>query len=84
MSSHGVTIRRMQALRGPNLYAYKPVLRVELDIGPFEERPSDTFPGFVERLTSWLPGLHEHECSIGKPGGFVERLRRGNWLSHIT
>ena len=84
MSSHGVTIRRMQALRGPNLYAYKPVLRVELDIGPFEERPSDTFPGFVERLTAWLPGLHRHECSVGKPGGFVERLRRGTWLAHIT
>jgi cyanophycin synthetase len=83
MTSHGVTIRRIQALRGPNLYAYKPVLRVELDIGPFEERPSDTFPGFVERLTSWLPGLHRHECSIGKPGGFVERLRRGTWLAHI-
>lgn len=84
MNSHGVTIRRMQALRGPNLHAYKPVLKVELDIGPFEERPSDTFPGFVERLTSWLPGLHKHECSIGRPGGFVERLRRGTWLAHIT
>ncbi len=83
-SLHGVTVRRVQALRGPNIYAYKPVLRVELDIGPFEERPSDSFPGFLERLTSWLPGLEKHECSVGRPGGFVERLRRGTYLAHIT
>ncbi|MFL5350400.1 MAG: cyanophycin synthetase [Hyalangium sp.] len=79
-----MTIRRIQALRGPNLYAYKRVLRVELDIGPLDERPSNSFPGFVERLTGCLPGLHRHECSIGKPGGFVERLRRGTYLAHIT
>jgi cyanophycin synthetase len=84
MTSHGVTVRRVQALRGPNLYAYKTVLRIELDIGPLETRPSNSFPGFVERLTAWVPGLHTHECSIGKPGGFVERLRRGTYLAHIT
>jgi len=83
MTSHGVTVRRVQALRGPNLYAYKTVLKVELDIGPLEERPSNSFPGFVERLAGWLPGLYEHECSVGKPGGFVERLRRGTYLAHI-
>jgi cyanophycin synthetase len=84
MDSHGVTVRRVQALRGPNLYAYKTVLRIELDIGPLETRPSNTFPGFVERLTGWLPGLHEHECSVGKPGGFVQRLHRGTYLAHIV
>ncbi len=84
MTSHGVTVRKVQALRGPNLYAYKRVLRVELDIGPLEERPSNSFPGFVERLTTWLPSLHKHECSVGRPGGFVERLNRGTYLAHIT
>jgi len=84
MTSHGVTVRKVQALRGPNLYAYKTVLRVELDIGPLDDRPSNSFPGFVERLTSWLPGLHRHECSVGRPGGFVERLNRGTYLAHIT
>jgi cyanophycin synthetase len=83
MTSHGVRVRKVQALRGPNLYAYKTVLRVELDIGPLDERPSNSFPGFLERLTGWLPGLHEHECSLGRPGGFVERLRRGTYLAHI-
>jgi len=81
--SSGVVVRKIQALRGPNLYAYRPVLKVELDIGPYEERPSDTFPGFVDRLLAWLPGLEAHECSVRRHGGFTERLRRGTGLAHI-
>src|SRR3954447_1347729 len=84
MESDNVVIRTIRALRGPNLYAYMPVLQVTLDIGPYEERPSSSLPGFVERLTEWLPGLAEHECSLGRPGGFVERLRRGTYLAHIV
>lgn len=84
MQSHGVTVRSLRALRGPNLYAAMPVLQAELDIGPYEERPSSTFPGFVERITAWLPGLHAHTCSVGRPGGFIERLQRGTYLAHIV
>jgi len=60
-----------------------PVLLAELDIGPYEERPSSDFPGFVERLVGWLPGLQAHTCSLDRPGGFIERLRRGTYLAHI-
>jgi cyanophycin synthetase len=84
MQTHGVTVRKMRILRGPNLYAYMPVVQAELDIGSYEERPSTAFPGFVERITAWLPGLHKHECGLGRPGGFVERLRRGTYLAHIV
>ena len=77
MDTHGVTIRSVRALREPNRFAYMPVLHAVLDIGPYEECPSTSFEGFVERLTAWLPGLETHNCSVGRPGGFVERLRRG-------
>jgi hypothetical protein len=40
METHGVSIRVLRVLRGPNLYAYMPVLQVTLDIGPYEDRPS--------------------------------------------
>jgi cyanophycin synthetase len=60
-----------------------PALQITLDIGPYEDQPSSSFPGFVERLTSWLPGLQKHECSVGHPGGFIERLQRGTYLAHI-
>src|SRR4051812_41838893 len=83
IEAHGVSIREMRALREHNVYAYMPVLRVLLDIGPYVDRPSDQLPGFTERLTSWLPGLAQHECSVGRPGGFIERLRRGTYLPHI-
>lgn len=84
MQSHGVKVRDLRVLRGPNLYAYMPVLHITLDIGPYETRPSNEFPGFVERLTEWLPGLQKHECSVGRPGGFIERLQRGTYLAHIS
>lgn len=84
METHGVHIRSIRALRGPNLYAYMRVLHIVMDIGPYEEKPSSDFPGFVERLTTWLPGLQKHECSLGRPGGFIERLKRGTYLGHIT
>lgn len=81
--SHGVHMRQLRVLRGPNLYAYMPVLQIVLEIGPYEELPSNSFEGFTDRLTAWLPGLWKHECSVGKPGGFVERLNRGTYLAHI-
>jgi cyanophycin synthetase len=83
MKTHGVEVRQIQALRGGNIYAYLPLLHIIMDIGAYEERPSNSFPGFVERLTTWLPGLQQHECNIGRPGGFVERLNRGTYLAHI-
>src|SRR3954469_20814326 len=84
METHGVTVRATQVWRGPNIAAYMPVIRVTLDIGPYEEHPSTDFPGFVERLTAWLPGITTHECGLGRPGGFVERLRGGTYLAHIV
>jgi cyanophycin synthetase len=83
MESHDIAIRAIRVLRGPNLYAYMPVLHIILDIGPYEDRPSHTWPGFVDRLTAWLPDLHTHKCGLGYPGGFIERLERGTYLPHI-
>jgi cyanophycin synthetase len=51
MQTHGVTVSEVRALRQHNLYAYMPVIRLKMDIGPYEERGSDSFPGFVGRLT---------------------------------
>ena len=79
-----VVVESIHALRGPNVYAYMPVLKIILDIGPYEDRPSSVFPGFVERLTRWLPGLEDHKCSVEQPGGFILRLKRGTYLGHIS
>jgi cyanophycin synthetase len=54
-----------------------------LDLQELEHQPTDTIPGFNERLQQLLPSLYEHRCSEGVPGGFFERLKRGTWMGHV-
>ena len=70
---------------GPNLYANFKVIRLEIDLGPLEEKPSAEIPNFVARLLQNIPSLKEHGCSYGTQGGFVRRLQeeRGTWMGHI-
>jgi cyanophycin synthetase len=74
---------RVTHLRGPNIWTYRPVIEAWLDIGELEDCPSNTLPGLYERLVASLPGLAEHRCGVGAPGGFLERLREGTWCGHI-
>ncbi|MCU0835705.1 MAG: cyanophycin synthetase [Chromatiaceae bacterium] len=76
-------IRRIWALRGPNIWADYPVLELELELGDLRDRSSDEIPGFNERLKTWLPSLIEHRCSVGERGGFFQRLERGTYMAHI-
>ena len=73
-----------RALRGPNYYSPHQTMVLVLDLEDLEDRPSDKIPGLTDRLLKWLPGLREHRCSPGYPGGFVERLERGTWAAHIV
>ena len=83
MKRKDIRVLDVHILRGPNLWTYRPVLEAWVDIGELEECPSNTIPGFVDRLGAWLPGLAEHRCSYGEPGGFLRRLREGTWPAHI-
>jgi UDP-N-acetylmuramyl tripeptide synthase len=75
--------RKVRLLGGPNIWANYPVLEAWVDLGALKDSPSDELPGFTDRLMAWLPSLIEHRCSVGKRGGFLERLRRGTWMAHI-
>ena len=71
---------------GPSLYARFPVIRHVLDLGILEEWPTAKIgEAFIDSLLEHLPGLHEHGCSYGVPGGFVRRLREdeGTWMGHV-
>lgn len=71
---------------GPNLYAHFPVIRHILDLGELEKWPTGRLgASFVDPLIEALPGLHEHGCSYGEPGGLIRRLREddGTWLGHV-
>lgn len=83
MKKNDMKFLKVMSLRGPNIWTYRPVLEAWVDIGDLENSPSNTIPGFYERLTSLLPGLIEHRCGVGERGGFLERLREGTWPGHI-
>ena len=79
-----IDILRVTHLRGPNIWTYRPVIEAWLDIGILEDHPSNTLPGFYERLTGFLPSLVEHQCSPGVRGGFLQRVREGTYAAHIV
>jgi cyanophycin synthetase len=71
---------------GPNVYALFPVIRLTVDLGEAEAWPTMRLGRpFVEALLQSLPGLNEHGCSYGEPGGFVRRMTEdeGTWLGHV-
>ena len=78
-----IQLLRINYLRGPNIWTYRPVLEVWLDLGALEDHPSNTLPGFNDRLTTWLPALIEHHCGVGERGGFLQRLQEGTWCGHV-
>ncbi|MDX1711933.1 MAG: cyanophycin synthetase [Rhodovibrionaceae bacterium] len=73
-----------RALRGPNYYSRYLTIFMRLDIEELEERPSDQVPGLVDRLRELIPSIYEHRCSVGTPGGFLERLERGTYAGHVV
>ena len=83
MNQKDIKFLEIRHLRGPNQWTYRPVIEAVVDIGEFEDFPSNTLPGFVERLTTLLPSLIEHRCSYGERGGFLRRLEEGTWIGHI-
>ena len=78
-----IELLRINYLRGPNLWTYRSVLEVWLDLGALEDFPSNLLPGFNERLLALLPALLEHHCGVGERGGFLQRLNEGTWTGHV-
>ncbi len=79
-----LTIVQAQVFRGPNYWSYEPSIRLLVDLGSLEHWPSNTIRGFNAKLLKALPGVGEHSCSLGKRGGFRERLDDGTWLGHVA
>ncbi|HYJ60789.1 MAG TPA: cyanophycin synthetase [Actinomycetota bacterium] len=79
-----MTIVSTHVYRGPNYWSYEPCVRMLVDLGSLEHWPSNTIPGFNAKLLKILPGVGEHSCSLGKRGGFRERLEDGTWLGHVA
>jgi len=83
MKTKDIKFLEIRYLRGPNIWTYRPVIEAIVDIGDLEDFPSNTIPGFYERLVALLPSLADHRCSYGEPGGFLRRVQEGTWPAHI-
>ena len=74
----------LRSLRGANFWSRRPVTRLDVAVGAYDEISSAQVPEFTEALMRVMPGLWEHRCSIGERGGFLTRLRRGTYAPHIA
>src|SRR6478672_4953791 len=74
----------LHSTRGANFWSRRPVTRLDIAVGAYEDISSADVPGFTEALVSAMPGLEEHRCSIGERGGFITRLERGTYAAHIV
>ena len=75
-----VTLRR---LRGPNIYCGHPAVMALVDLEELTSRETCDVPGFAQRLLATLPGLADHHCAAGKPGGLVAKLSEGTFFGHV-
>ena len=78
-----IRMTALHATRGANYWSSRPVTRLDIAVGAYDDLSSAHVPGVTAALVAALPGLIEHRCSVGERGGFVSRLRRGTYAPHI-
>lgn len=78
-------ILEIRTLRGPNYWSgyWKKLIIMRLDIGDYEDKPSDKIDGFYGRMNEVMPSLLTHGCSYSEEGGFLRRVQEGTWAGHI-
>lgn len=78
-------VLKIQALRGPNIWSIrrKKLIQMRLDLEELEQKPTNTIPGFRERIEQMMPTMISHRCSEGVEGGFFYRVEKGTWMGHV-
>ncbi|MCY7409078.1 MAG: cyanophycin synthetase, partial [Chitinophagales bacterium] len=81
----GMEIVNIRVLNGPNFWSVRrhKMIWMKLDLKELENFPTNKIPGFKDRLQKLFPSIYSHECSVGKPGGFLERVEEGTWMGHV-
>jgi cyanophycin synthetase len=79
-----VRLENVRRVSGPNIFTSSPVSVARIELDELTCQESTDHPGFSERLLMALPGLRDHHCAAGRPGGFIDALSRGTYFGHIT
>ena len=74
----------LRHLSGPNVFSAKPVSLARIELDELTCKETTDFPAFAQRLAAALPGLAEHHCAAGRPGGFLDAMARGTYFGHVT
>ena len=70
-------LENLRHLGGPNIFSTKPVSLARIELDELTCKETTDCPGFAERLLDLLPGIREHHCAAGRPGGFRPRRAPG-------
>ena len=75
----------IKTMKGPNYWSVRRhnLTVMVLDLEEMEEFPTNKIDGFSERLEKMFPSMYCHRCSIGKEGGFFQRVKEGTWMGHV-
>ena len=78
-----IEILEKKVLRGANIYSYRPVIVITIDLADYNEVKTSKIEGFVDKLLEMIPSLDDHRCSEGIKGGLIMRMREGTLLGHV-
>lgn len=79
-------IIKIDTIEGKNKWSRSKdkLIHMILDLGEWENFPSDKIPNFYDNIKKYLPSMSKHRCSEGRKNGFFYRVKRGTWLGHIA
>ena len=75
----------IKTMKGPNYWSVRRhnLTVMVLDLEEMEQFPTNKIDGFGERLEKMFPSMYSHRCSVGKAGGFFQRVKQGTWMGHV-
>ncbi|WP_350343725.1 cyanophycin synthetase [Proteinivorax tanatarense] len=76
-------ILELKEFPGRNIYCHRPIVRMTLDLGRYNEVESKEIPHFNRSLKKVLPEIVKHGCGIAEVNGFGIRLEEGTYFGHI-
>src|SRR5687768_4268759 len=78
-------IVEIKVLKGPNYWSVRrpKLIQMKLDLEELQQKSTDKIEGFRDRLEHLFPSLIEHRCSVGRRGGFFQRVEEGTWMGHV-
>ncbi|GAB4282668.1 MAG: cyanophycin synthetase [Marinilabiliales bacterium] len=78
-----LTLEEIHVLSGANYFSGDRVVRLRINLNEYDEVFTNEITGFYDKLKKTLPTIKKHHCSVGRPGGFLLRVKEGTLLGHV-